>query len=91
MTEYAPDIRLLLFIHENEKKNNPVWHTMMVKESGLTAIQISMEEDRLMDLCLIDGKYEKVGDRWTYCYHLEEEAKDLVGRLLQRKDGDKLE
>jgi len=74
-------IRLLLTSEE------PLWMTKIVEKlsSRFTKRDISMTMDKLDDLCLIYSKYEKVGKWWTCCYHVEEDLKETLAKVIGEK------
>ena len=62
----------------------PCWFSRMVERTGLERSEVSKAQDKLDDLGMIYEKYELVGKLYTNCWHLEDEAEEIVKGLAKK-------
>ena len=73
------EIDVLRKIGDFNEKNEPVWFSKLVDVLGCSRIEVSKALDRLSDLGMVKSHYEKMGQKWSCCYFIEDEAKILTG------------
>jgi hypothetical protein len=83
MIKIKPDLNMMLIIYKHEQVNDSIWFSKLVEEIKLPRVEVSKLEDKLYDLGLLNMKYEKVENKWTNCYHIEDEAKYLLEQLAR--------
>lgn len=81
----SKDLRICVAIYEHNLKNEPVWFSRLVTEleADVSRSTISKSIDKLFDLGIIDGNWEKVDGKWTRVFKIAGEAEDLVKKLYE--------
>jgi DNA-binding transcriptional ArsR family regulator len=71
-----------IYDYSNVKKEK-IWFSKLVKvmSGDLSSSTISKSIDRLFDLGMIDGDWEKVEGRWTRTFRISGEAEGFVKSL----------
>ena len=57
-------------ISEHNKNNDPIWFSKLKNHLEMCDVELNMAIDYLYDYCFIDGGYEEVDKKWTYCYKI---------------------
>ena len=76
----SPDLKMCVTIYNERESGRMVWATRLCEllKDDLTRTEVSRNEDRLMDLGILDKRYEKVEGKWTCCYLIEPEAEAFI-------------
>jgi len=66
-------------------REEPIFFSKLVVnlEGKVSRSTISKSIDRLFDLGIIDGSWEKVDSRWTRVFKISGEASSLIGALYE--------
>lgn len=81
MTELANDLKMMLNIYHHDQAGTPIWFSKLAEELNIPRVEISKLDDKLSDLGLIDREYMLVDGKWTYCYHIADEAVHLMEQV----------
>ena len=81
----APDLKMCVTIHNENEAGRKVWMGRLLEllKDDCTKLEISKAEDKLNDLGLIKGAYEKVDGKWTYCYQIDSDAEYFVKNVSE--------
>jgi len=68
----APDLKMCVTIYNEQQQGRDVWTGRLLEllKGELTRQQVSMNEDRLMDLGILDKQWKMAEGKWTYCYRI---------------------
>ena len=69
-SELSTDFKVAIYINECNLHNEPVWFSKIVQGTGLSRQEISVALDRLFDLCILDGEWERVNGKWTRTFRV---------------------
>jgi hypothetical protein len=83
--QLAPDLKMCVTIFQEQSKGHEVWNTRLLEllKNDLTRTQISMLEDRLMDLGVLDKQWKSVDGKWTYCYRICKCTEFLIKNVVE--------
>jgi predicted transcriptional regulator len=81
----STDLKICVAIYDHNQRKDPIWFSKLVDEfkGESSRATISKSIDKLFDLGMIDGKWEKVESRWTRTFVIAGEAEDLVKKLYE--------
>jgi len=82
-TDFKVLSRLYEFIYVRKEQ---VWFTKLVESFGgeLSRVDVSKAQDKMDDLCIMDGKWQKTPDgRWTRCLFIEDEVVDFAKTIFE--------
>jgi hypothetical protein len=81
----ADDMKMCVTIYRERKAGREVWFTRLSEllKDYMSRLTISKNEDRLMDLGILDKEYVKVDGKWTYCYRIGEDARFFVKNVAE--------
>ncbi len=79
----SDDFQVLAIVQEYNDKKEPIWFSKVVEcfDGKVTRTNISKAQDRLYDLGMIDCYYKKVGDKWTNCWFVSNEADGFINKV----------
>jgi len=88
-SKLAPDLKMLVTVYRENQSGAAVWMSRLAEllDGHCTKLELSKAEDKLNDLGLIDGKYEKVGRLWTHCYKVSSDAENFVKNISNNLTG----
>lgn len=69
-SELSSDFKVAIYINNCNLRNEPVWFSKIVQETDLPRQKISVALDRLFDLCILDGEWERVNGNWTRTFRV---------------------
>lgn len=75
------DLKICSVIYEYEhEKHEKVWFSKLVDvlEGEMSRATVSKTIDKLFDLGIIDGTWEKVDGKWTRVFKIAGEAEDFI-------------
>ena len=81
----APDLKMCVRIYQERVKGKEVWFSRLVEllKGDVSKLEISKNEDRLMDIGILDKEYKKVESLWTSCYVIDEMAESFVENVVE--------
>ena len=87
--DLSDDLKICVVIHKENEAGRKVWMSRIVKilKGDVSRIRVSKTEDRLYDLGIIDGKYEKYEGRWTRCFKIDSSAMSFVKNIVENLTG----
>lgn len=90
-TKLAPDLKMCVKIYQEQVEGREVWSGRLLEllKKDLTRTQISMNEDRLMDLGVLDKQWKSVDGKWTYCYRICKCTEWLIKNITENLEADK--
>lgn len=88
-SKLSPDLKICVVIYRENQAKREVWRTRLCQllEGELTKQEISKNEDRLMDLGVLDSEYRKVDGLWTSCFSICSEAKGFIDNVSENLTG----
>jgi predicted transcriptional regulator len=89
-SDLADDMKMLVTIHNEVEAGRPVWFTRLAEllKDDMTKTTISMLEDQLYDMGMIDKQTELCQDgKWGSCYRIESEAQAFVKKVADNVEG----
>lgn len=75
------DLKICSVIYQYQhEKNEKVWFSKLVDllADDMSRTTVSKTVDKLFDLGMIDGTWEKVDGKWTRTFKIAGEAEDLI-------------
>ena len=83
--DLSTDLKMCVTIHNENKAGRKVWMSQLVQllKDDCSKLDISKAEDKLNDLGIIKGDYEKVDGKWTYCYQIDSDAQSFVKNVAE--------
>ena len=83
--QLAPDLKMCVTIHNENKAGRKVWMSRLraLLKGDCTKLELSKNEDKLNDLGIITGAYEKVDGKWTYCYQIDSDAESFIKNVAE--------
>jgi hypothetical protein len=84
-SKLAPDLKMCVTIHNENVAGRKVWMSRLKEllKEDCTKLELSKAEDKLNDLGIIRGDYEKVDGKWTYCYRIDSDAKSFIKNVAE--------
>ena len=84
-SKLSNDLKMCVTIYNELKAGRPIWASRLVEllKDDMARMDVSKNEDRLMDLGILDKEYEKVGRMWTCCYKICWEAEDFIKNVAE--------
>ena len=81
----APDLKMCVTIHNENKAGRKVWMSRLIEllKDDCTRLELSKAEDKLNDLGMIIGDWEKVDGKWTRCYQIDSDAKNFIKNVAE--------
>lgn len=82
----SSELKMCVIIYEHNLRGEKIWFSKLVEvlAGDVSRSTISKNIDRLFDLGMIDGKWEKVDGRWTRTFSVAGEAEELVKTLYEK-------
>mgnify|MGYP001210631150 CR=1 FL=1 len=79
------DLKICVRIYQERLAGRETWASRLTEllKDDMTRTDVSMCEDKLMDLGILDKQYVKVEGKWTYCYKIESEAKSFIEGIVK--------
>ncbi len=80
------DLKICSVIYEYEHvKHEKIWFSKLVGilEGEISRATVSKTLDKLFDLGMIDGTWEKVEGKWTRVFRVTGEAEELIRTIYQ--------
>lgn len=80
------DLKICSVIYENEHEiHEKVWFSKLVEilAGEMSRATVSKTLDKLSDLGMIDGTWEKVDGKWTRVFTITDEAVDMIRTIHQ--------
>lgn len=80
------DLKICTVVYEYDRvKGEKVWFSKLVKilEGDMSRVTISKSLDKLFDLGMVDGNWEKVEGKWTRTFTVAGESEDLIKNIYQ--------
>ena len=86
MTEWdrlSADLKMCVTIYDERESGRKVWASRLcdLLKGDLSRMEISQNEDCLMDIGVLDKQYVKVDGMWTNCYIIEPEAEGFIANV----------
>lgn len=72
------EFMLLIYIHECELKNKPVWFGMLLENSKWDRSKLSRIIDKLFDYAMLDGHWERVDGSWKRTFTVNEDFEGFI-------------
>ncbi|MCJ7572583.1 MAG: hypothetical protein MUO82_12050 [Candidatus Thermoplasmatota archaeon] len=82
----SPELKVCSVIYEFTKiKKEKIWFSKIVKilDKDVSRSTISKGLDKLFDLGIIDGNWEKAERKWTRVFNIAGEANDFVKSIYE--------
>ena len=85
----SADLKVCYFIYGAEQKNEKIWFSKLVKllDKDVSRGTISKSIDKLFDLGMIDGQWEKVDGKWTRTFTVTGETKSFIRNIFKNATG----
>jgi hypothetical protein len=82
-SKLSPDLKMCVIIYNERQSGRDVWASRLCEllKGELSRRDISKNEDRLMDLGILNMQYRKVDGLWTCCYNIEPEVESFIANL----------
>lgn len=79
------DLKICYIIREYAEKGKKLYFTKLVEElkEDMSRTTASKTLNKLFDLGIIDGSWEKVDSKWTRVFRIAGEAEDLVEKIYE--------
>ena len=79
------DLKVCYVIYDCQKNRKKIWFSKLVEvlANDVSRATISKSLDKLFDLGMIDGNWEKVDGKWTRVFKIAGEAEDLVKAIYE--------
>ena len=79
------DLKICYWVYDFNKKKEKVWFGKLIKplkgEAGL--IPMGKAVEKLLDLGILDGHWEKIGDKWARVLMVTGEAESFVKNIYR--------
>lgn len=77
------DLKICYIIKEYQERKEGVYFTKLVDElkNDMSRSTVSKTLNKLFDLGIIDGTWEKVDDKWIRVFRIAGEAEDLINKI----------
>ena len=81
----STDLKVCYYIYKfNDIEGKKIWFSKLVETfNDASRSTISKSIDKLFDLGMIDGKWEKAEGKWTRVFKISGEAKDFVKTMYE--------
>ena len=81
----SSDLKVCSVVYEYDLKGEKIWFSKLVDElrGDICKATITKVIDRLFDLGVIDGKWEKVGGKWTRVLNIAGEAESFIKNIYE--------
>ena len=85
----STDLKVCYVIYESEQRKDKIWFSKLVQilEKDVSRGTISKSLDKLFDLGMIDGQWEKADGKWTRTFTITGEAKDFIRNVYKNTTG----
>lgn len=85
----STDLKICHAILDAEEKESKTWFSKLVRtlEKDASRATISKSIDKLFDLGMIDGNWEKVDGKWTRTFTITGEARDFIKKMYRNTTG----
>ena len=84
------DFEVAVKIYNYGIKEEPVWFTKLVqdfdREDGMSRMTVSRNIDKLFDLGIISGDWEKVDGKWVRTFKISGEATQLIKKIAEKQE-----
>lgn len=89
-SDLSSDLKILCRLHEFiYVRKEQVWFTKLVNSFNgeLSRTDVSKSHDKMYDLGIIDGEYQKTPDgMFSYCFFIEDEATDFAETIFKHTE-----
>ncbi len=77
------DLKICYVIREYREKKEGIYFTKLVEElkDYMSRSTVSKTLNKLFDLGIIDGNWEKVNDKWTRTFKIAGEAEYIIDKI----------
>ena len=87
-SKLSPNLKMCVKVYQEREAGRDVWATRLVEllKGDVSKLEVSKNEDKLMDLGILNKQYKKVDGLWTSCYLICDESESFIKNIVENLD-----